>query len=493
MKSLSKKSLSLIFILILLTGAVLGTEVLTCQEFIKTAVNHHPRYQISAKEYLIALEANRSARSLEDWNLIASGLFQESTGSSASGFSPTYQKTLGYTVGLEKYIAQTGTAIKLEHSNSRIKADYPDFFDSDGSFFPQSPYYTSSLSLSFSQPLLRNAFGLAVRNGLKISDSTLELAGVKLAEDWEDLITMLRDEYLTWQRCYLNVSVYRDKVKTVEDQLELVKKQLKYGLSEDVDLVQIELKLQAYNILLEQAKMACETQTRRMILLMSEGKDAQKKIIPQEFIKSSAVIQEEEAFSYLAEDSNLKKSADILVSIQETDLETKIDAQKPDLNLMLEAKPNAYTHGFSDSLSHIGDYNQVILSLNASRPLANDKAEAEARAAEEEYKKALKERDDILLNAEIALSGLYTNLKYLSRMVELNEKSLALARRRFALEKNKFSQGRSSVFFILQAEDDVLLAENNLNETVFAREKVINEISSFTDRHLVEYKDLLKL
>jgi len=38
-----------------------------------------------------------------------------------------------------------------------------------------------------------------------------------------------------------------------------------------------------------------------------------------------------------------------------------------------------------------------------------------------------------------------------------------------------------------------LQAENSLNETVFAREAIINQIKILTDQYLVEYKDLLKL
>ncbi|MEE8637906.1 MAG: TolC family protein, partial [Candidatus Margulisiibacteriota bacterium] len=164
-----------------------------------------------------------------------------------------------------------------------------------------------------------------------------------------------------------------------------------------------------------------------------------------------------------------------------------------DVDLVLKTRPNAYTDNFSGSLSHIGDYNENSVSVKASRPLFNQKAEAAAKGAENEYKKSLEQRKNILLNAEIGLSSLYTNLKYLESMLELNQINLELARDRLSLEKKKFDQGRSSVFFVLQAEDEVLMAENTLNETLFARESVINQIQSFTDRYLVEYEDLLKI
>jgi outer membrane protein TolC len=474
----------------------MAENVLSLDSFIKAAVENNPRYQISAQDYLVALESDKSTKALEDWNLIASGVFTESTGSSDAGFAPTYQKMLGYTFGVKKYIAGTGTDIKIEHSNSRLQAEYPPISVpglGTMSFFPTSPYYISSLSLSISQPLLRNAWGLAKKNKLKISDYSLKLAEIKLSEDWEDFITILRDEYLTWQKCYLNVSVYDDKVKTVEDQLKLVKRQVRYGLSEDVELVQIKQKLQAYKIMLEQARMGCETQTRKINYLMAKGEDAPKDIAPEKFVKDGPVIEEQTAISYLAKDSNLRKTTDLMVALQETDLETKKDKEKPDLNLVLEYKPNAYADRFSDSLSQIGEYREVTLSVNASRPLANDKARAEAEKAENIYEKSVRKRDEILLNANTGLSSLYINLKYLTKMIKLNESNLKLARERSVLEKKKFEQGRSSIFFVLQAEDDILAAENTLNETLFARERVISQIMSFTDRYLVEYKDILKL
>jgi outer membrane protein TolC len=489
-----KKIACVLLSLILIPNIVFARNVLTRDNFIKAAIQNNPRYQISAQEYLIALNSDRSARSLEDWNLIASGVFTESTGSSDAGFSPTYQRVLGYTIGAKKYIAGTGTDIKIEHSNSRMETTYPSIpIPGAGSFFPASPYYVSSVSLSISQPLLRNAWGLAKKNKLEISDYSLKLAGIKLSEDWEDFITILRDEYLAWQKCNMNVDLYKNKVKTVEDQLKLVKKQVRYGLSEAVDEVQIRQKLQAYKIMLEQAKMVCETQTQKISDLMIKGKSTPQDIKPEKFVKDESVVEEQAAIYYLDKDSNLRRTTDLMVSMQETDLETKKDKEKLEMNLVLQFKPNAFSHGFGDSLTQIGEYNETTLSINASRPLANDKARAEAEKAKSAYEKSVNERDEILLNAKTGLSALYTNFKYLTKMIELNRKNRKLARERLILEKKKFNQGRSSVFFILQAEDDVLAAENSLNEALFAREQIINQIKSLTDRYLVQYKDILKL
>ena len=163
------------------------------------------------------------------------------------------------------------------------------------------------------------------------------------------------------------------------------------------------------------------------------------------------------------------------------------------MKLTAEYRPNAYTKEFSKSLSRIGNQSEYTITLNASGDLPNQKAEAEATKAQEEYRKALKEKEDALLNAEIALSSLYTNLHYLNRMLELNQNNLKLAKERLYLEQKRFNQGRSSIFFVLQAEDDLLQAQNTRYETIFAREKVINQIKSFTDRYLAEYESVLKL
>ena len=490
---MARKTIVSVLVMVLIQSAALAIDTLTLDEFIRSAIRTNPRYRISAQEYLIALEQNRGAKSLEDWNLVAAGAFTESTASPASTFSPTYQKVASYSLSAKRYFVQSGTEIKLEHSNTRIQSKYPSIsIPGMGTIpiFPDSPYYLSDLSLSISQPLLRNAFGLASRNALKISDYSLRLAEIKLSEDWEDFIALLRDEYLTWQKCHRNVELFRNKVRTVEDQLALVQKQKKYGLSEELDLVQIEQKLQTYRIMLEQARLACENQTDRIIRLMGK-KDLD--LLPQEFVKNGPVMEEEEALSYLTAQSNIKKTTDIMVSIQKTDLETKENQKMMDVRLTLKTRPNAYTNQFSESLSRIGDYNENTVTLNASRPLFNQKAEAQAEEAENAYQKAVKEQEGVLLNSEIGLSSLYTSLKYLDNMLELNRNNLELAEKRFALEKKKFEQGRSSVFFVLQAEDDVLAAENALNESLFAREKVINQIQSFTDRYLVEYEDILEL
>lgn len=491
------KRIFVVLLILALSTQIAAAEVLTLDNFVKTSVKNNPTYQISVQEYLIALEQNKSSKSLEDWNLVLSGLWNEATPAPISSFSANYQKTTGYTVGLEKYIADTGTAIQLEHANNRIEAQYPPPTTIPGigtlDFNPPSKYYLSSVSLTIIQPLWKNAFGLATKNALKMSDYSLELARIKLSEDWEDFIALLTNEYATWQKCHINVKLVQDKVKTVESQLVLVKKQLRYGLSEDLDLVQLKQKLAAYKLLLEQAKLACETQTRKIFLLMGEVNDAATKTAPEKFKANGPVIDEPDAYSYLISSSNIKKTADILVDLQKTNLETKDDAKKMDVSLVLSTKPNAFTQGFSDSLSRIGNYNENTVSVTASQPLGNDQAKAEAKEARLTYEKALKQKEEIFLNSKIGLSSLYTNLNRLANMIKLSKNNLKLAKQRLALEKKKFYQGRNSIFFILQAEDDVLQAENSLNETVFLREAIINQIKTMTDQYLVEYKDLLKL
>jgi len=491
---LKRISVSVILLITIFTLSARAEEVLTLDSFIKTAIQNNPAYQASAKEYLVAIEANKSAHALEDWNLIAAGVLTGASASPTGGFSPTYQQVATYSLGAEKYIAATGTTIKIEHSNARYVAEYPTMtIPGLGTLdiSPRTPSYSPSLSIQIVQPLMKNGFGLAAKNGLKLSDYATKLATLKLSEDWEDFITRLHNEYLTWQLCHINVKLYQEKTKKVETQLSLTQKQVGYGLSEELDLVQMKQKLQGYKLMLEQSKMACQNQTQNILLLI--GKEQNQELLPAKFKKDGSVLSESAALTYLAQSSNIKQTTNLLVEMQSTTLDTKKDATKPEVNLIGEFKPKGYGYGFSDSLSTIGNYAEYTLTVSASRPLANYQAKADAKQAELEYEKTLKTQENTLLNSKMGLTTLYTNLEYLTTMVELNNKNLELAQKRLTLEQKKFSQGRSSVYFLLQGEDDVLAAENSLNETIFAREKVINQIKALTDRYLVEYKDVLTL
>ena len=163
---MNKLTIFILICLLFLSNQVWGEKILTRIDFINEAITNNPSYQISAQDYLIALEQNKAANSLEDWNLIVSGLWNEAAPAPISSFSSEYQKTTGYSVGLEKYIAKTGTAIQLEHANTRIEATYP---PGTIGMNPPPKYYMSSVSLSIVQPLWKNAWGLATRNALKMS------------------------------------------------------------------------------------------------------------------------------------------------------------------------------------------------------------------------------------------------------------------------------------------------------------------------------------
>jgi outer membrane protein TolC len=474
---------------IAMASAALATEeVLSLDKFVKLAVKTNPRYQISAKDYLIALKTDESADSIGDWNLIASAIYIDSNPSPISYFT-SYQNTLGYTLGVEKYFSETGTTVNLEHGNTKVRTKYQPL----GGFpLPPSPSYTANLSLSITQPLLKDAFGFVTKKSLEMSDQSLALAEIKLSEDWEDFIAYLVDEYRSWQRSKTNLEVYKNKLQRVESQLYLVERQREVGLSEELDLIQVRQKFQGYKLLLAQAKLEFDAQSKRVMRIIGK-KDKALTSIPEAYEKNSSVLPEEEAMSYLTSKSKIKNTADLLVSLQLTNLEMKENETLPEAVLYMEANPNSYSEGLEDSVAEIGEYRDYTVSLSVSRPLFNDLSDSERDRAKEEYEKALEERDEIMLESETGLENLYINLKYLDAMIELNKHNRELAEQRLSLEKEKYNQGRNTVFFVLQAEDDLLEAENRLNETLFAREVVINQIKSFTDKYAVEYADVLKI
>ncbi|MFH1542366.1 MAG: TolC family protein [bacterium] len=486
-------------VIVFIIGLILGqsfpatAEVLSRDDFINSAIKNNPQYQISTQAYLSALAEYNNTQSLEDWNLISSGFASGASNSPDSGFNATYQQTLGYSVGVEKYFAKTGTALQITHNNTRINADFPAVtIPGLGtlSFFPSSPYYNSNVSIALVQPLMKNAFGLATKNALKMSAYSLELASINLGEDWENFIVTLDQDYCGWQQTRANVATYQSKVNKVNDQVSQVEKQERYGLSEESDLVQLKQKLNAYEIMLEGAKMADAAQTARIKLMIN---NLSADLSPEDFSCRINLPTEEEGLQYLEQSSNLNKATEILVALQKTGLETQTNALLPEVNLVLEAKPSAFTYGFTDSLSRIGEYSQYTLSVSASRGLANAANESNKKKAEADYAKALKERENILLNAKIALEALYSNLASVEKMITLQQESVTLATKNLELEQTKYRQGRSSIFFILQAEDSLLAAESSLSETKFNQAALVRQIKSLTDRYLVEYQEVLKL
>lgn len=485
-----KKIFALLVSLVLLSGVSYAEKTLSFDDFLTSAIKNNPKYQISAKEYLAQIQINKSAHSLQDWNLVASGVYQESYPAVTSLFSPSYQRVYGYSVGLNKYFLPTGTAIQIEHANSKIQTEYSAAAQALG--LSSDPYYLSNVSLTISQPLLKNAFGLAAKKGLEASDFAFKLAEIKLKEDWEGFIAELRNDYLDWQKSYQTLRNQKKQLLSVNQQLALVKKQRKYGLSEDLDVVQTEQLEAAYNIMQDQAEMIYRNQTRKIASLMNP-RFIDLKAAPEELARTPQLFGEEPAQQYLFSMSNILQTTDLLVAIHKNSMDIAQNAELPDVNLILKGNPNAYESKFSESIPRIGENQDYSVMISASRGLANDNASSNAKKAQAEYEKSLKERENILLNSKIALQSLYTNIGYMDKMIKSSGKNASLARKRLDLEKKKLRQGRTSVFFVLQADNSLLDAENKLNEILVAREKVVNQINSLTDRYVAQYQAILKL
>jgi len=113
----------------------------------------------------------------------------------------------------------------------------------------------------------------------------------------------------------------------------------------------------------------------------------------------------------------------------------------------------------------------------------NTAANKEEQAARERLTKIQKENENIMKDSVDGLLTIYQNIKSLDEMIRENEELVNLSIEFAALEEKKFKQGRSSLYFLINAQDKLLGTKMHLASLKSSKMLLINKLSSLLDTY----------
>ena len=477
----------------LVTGAADRELRLSLEEAVQKALENNQDIAVAKFDPQLSEQSVFSARGYYDPQ-VYSTLYHQSTdakGTNAfAGGTTVNTKTDVWNFGTFVPVA-TGGSLQLDFNNSKR--------DTNNAFSTYNPVFSSGLTLTVKQPLLRNFKIDQPRYALRLAKKNREITDVQFRQTIIGTVAQVKDYY--YQLIY-----YIDALGAAQKSLQLAQRLLeeneirvKVGTMAPLDVVQAQSEVASREeavILAENALYNAEDNLKRQIFPENDPVMWHTRVIPTDRPTAEPTPVDVDA----AIKSALENRTDVVAArkgLERNDLALQYYRNQflPDVNLFGNyggsgaggtqlvreslGGPVVSTipGGYGDAVSEVfgRDYPTWQVGVNLAYAIPNRSAKAARASARISKEQALASfrRLEMAVAAEVrtAARGVESGFK----RVQSTKAARVLAAQRLDAEEKKFAAGMSTNYFVTQAQRDLATAEvAELQAIADYRRSVIN-------------------
>ncbi len=449
-----------------------------------------------ALEKNLDIAVERLNPSSVDWSLRALQANFNPQATSLVGFNSTYQlptsqlvggqrvksDQITWNFGVNQSLPWQGTSYSVSFTNRRQ--------DNNNSFITFNPQFNSTLQAQIVQPLLRGRTTDNTRTQIRITRINRDISELQLRTTIVDTLAEVRNAY--WDLVFAN-----EVVNTARRSLELAEKlvddnriRVEVGTLAPIDVVQAEAEAASRRQTLAQLEAQARTAELTLKQLIVSGTSDPvwgRRLNPTDRpgLAEQPVPLEQALANALAARTDLTERRRSLESVQ-ANLDLLRNQRMPSANLVanyggqgiggtriirqgtggpiLEEIPG----GYRDALDLLWqrEYPTWTAQVQFSYPIGPNPQAAQYERARIGQEQSLTQ----IRNLELQIAAQVTNARL---QVEANRQRVEAARvardlsqRRLEAEQSKFDVGLSTNYFVVQAQRDLLTAENTLLRAV---------------------------
>lgn len=326
--------------------------------------------------------------------------------------------------------------------------------DNMGYILTNVEMYQPSWYFEFQQPLLKNWMGILDRFPLRQTDLNREITEISVNETIETIIIDLYKVYFDWYVAYHSREIFAESVSNSESLIGQIRQKLAYNLVERSDLDQVLIMNIEYKKARDQLSVNVDIMLKKIYYWMTDEIELPTGIefIPEnEILLPEIPVGDHSPFD-TRQIAMLKLAKQLLLY----ELEKIRNDMMPELNLMFQ-----YSFGNStDNPYHaydLSDFNgNYTIGLEFSYPFG----ESAGRGAMEATKaKLIKWENDVTTFERYYRQGLLDlekMMKVYANILNYDKELIRLSESIVREEENKYLQGRSDLYFIIQDKDKLV-------------------------------------
>ena len=409
------------------------------------------------------VEAEISTQRTESERMARSGSGTESL------ISDVYQGT----IALSEFFP-TGTSVEADAIATTT----------DSSLY-RDPFSSTRLGLTFTQSLLRG-FGTEA-NLARLRQARLEtqITQYELRGFSESLLAEVENAYWDYALSQRQIEIMQESLRLANQQLTETEEMIQIGTMAEAELAAVQAEVATQQQGLINAKSTLEsTRLRVLQLLNPPGKNLWDRKVTLVHPPALPEVTLDKVETHVSVAFRMRPELNqAKLDIQQEDLEivrTK-NGLLPRMDLFVALGKTGYADSFSESVSDIrGDSYDVMAGLNLEYPIFNREARAQHRRALFRRDQAEKALENLMQLVELDVRNAYIEVNRTKEQISASTATRDFQEEKLRIETEKFRVGRSTNFFVAQAQRDLLFSR--INEV----QAVVNYLKALIDFYRLE-------
>jgi len=431
-----------------------SAQTISLHAFLEAARADHPLLEQEELSEEIVSEYRYGLLGAMDWHLSGSATASHTKPIVISSFSPTTIDRFGINAQLRRSLWSSGGKLSLGWSSNATNQTLTNYSipGSDVSLRTGfSKLYENSLSLLYTQPLLRNFKGKLDRLEYDLAAYDEVFTHLQAIENEENFLLKLAIGFIDWVLLEEKRSIAEERVQLAIAERELTTEMQEANLVERIDVLRAEdaVRLSEQNHVLTRSKARAKQEELAVLAALPELRNMRPdydlySMYQLPSIDTAVRILDQHSRVLHILDNKAQQLQHLRSGAQESG--------KPSVNagfgLTLEGDDDDY---FS-SLEL--DRPDLFIGLDFSHPLGSRTARSEYERTSLELRQVDAETRLVRLELQSQMHSLLIQMSDLKEILELNREQIGSAHEKTAEERRLYEQGRSELNFVIQAEDN---------------------------------------
>ncbi|MHC4823497.1 MAG: TolC family protein [Planctomycetota bacterium] len=372
-----------------------------------------------------------------------------------SSFGTTKSKRFDANQGIRKALT-SGGSLSLGLSESY----------NDASFLPDTQSDVS-ISLDFTQPLLRGAWDLTGTQALRLAEFARDRDQAGVRQAGVDVVQAAVDAYWDLAFAYADLDVKTRSLQLATELKELTEAKYRVGAVAEVEVVQTEADIASRRdaqLTAQNSVQQAEDRLRILLFGLHESEQWEVDLVPSSPAPAADTsdLAWRQAFTTAREyRADLRQ---LRIDVEQTDLDWRVAKQGtlPKLDLVGNGSYAAQDRQVGNALDNLSDRDNPAYSVGIffEMPLGN----AQFRGAENRTRhlnrlavRLLRDRENEVANE---VRDAVRNLNFNAERVVVTARASAVAKRQLEAEQRRLQEGASTNFQVLQFQTDLAVAES---------------------------------
>jgi HAE1 family hydrophobic/amphiphilic exporter-1 len=401
---------------------------------------------------------------------------------------------------------QSGTGVSVGMTTTRATTN--------STFATVNPSFTSGLTFSVSQPLLRRFGFFANRAPIIIAQRGVRQSRATFESQLNDTVQRVINQYWDVVQARKTLEVLKKSLELAEASYQRDKRALELGALPPLDIYRSESQVAQRKVPVIQAEYSLKQVENTLRQTIGADLDARAGALDLELIEVAdtngklEIVDLQESLANALKNRPEIDAQNQQLAIDDTNAKLAGNNLRPDLNLSATYTSSGLggvvfdnstgtpvivsNGGFTDSFSQVGGFSfpTYSMGLQLRFPIRNSAAAADLGTALVSKRRSIYQLRSLQQTISTEVKNAVHDLEQAELVITAAQASRDLSAKNLAAEERKYQLGAQTIFFVLDAQNQLSQAEQSLVQAQISYQKALAEVDHATGSLLAKHKML---